>query len=160
MSRGGWLAKAQELLELLPTAPDDAGPEEENLEWWLHFQLYLAVSAAGVKPAGVKARVSSKWPRIIGERPVTEWCTQADLASAFDVSERTIQRWEKIGLPAFGRGPSKRYPLPHARTWCHWHERLRGLGRRVVQLPIGTVLAEDHALVTRRCDGSIKTQDS
>lgn len=50
--------------------------------------------------------------------------TLPETSELLGVDVRTLQRWEKRGLPAIGRGKRKRHPWPHAAMWARaWNIR-------------------------------------
>ena len=112
-----WLTMAEALLKELPSRPDDADPQVERLDWRLQEQMDRIVAAARLKPEGVKPAQCRDWPQVIEDAPVAAWWTQRRLAALYGVDERTVQRWESRGLPNFGAGPTKRYPIPQATVW-------------------------------------------
>jgi len=45
------------------------------------------------------------------------WLSRKRLADHFDVSERTIQRWQAAGMPRIGRGHTVRYRASAVEAW-------------------------------------------
>lgn len=45
------------------------------------------------------------------------WLTRKRLAEHFEVSERTIQRWQAMGMPCIARGRTVRYRATAAEAW-------------------------------------------
>ncbi len=52
-------------------------------------------------------------PRGTGE----PWLPRKRLADHFEVSERTIQRWQAEGMPCIGRGHTIRYRASAVEAW-------------------------------------------
>ncbi len=59
------------------------------------------------------SRVIPFRPRGAGE----PWLSRKRLAEHFEVSERTIQRWQADGMPYIGRGHTVRYRASAVETW-------------------------------------------
>lgn len=127
-----WIEKAEELLELLDERPEDAAFEEERLEWQLRAEVSKYVGAARLKPAGVPKSESADWPKILDDEPIITWVDQSMMARLAQKDPRTIMRWERKGLPAFGEGRSKRYPVPHAVVWSMAYSSLQARSRKGV----------------------------
>lgn len=61
---------------------------------------------------------------VVDEIEASSETTPEDTARILGVSGRTLQRWEKRGLPAVGRGKNKRYLWPHTAWWARaWEIR-------------------------------------
>ena len=59
--------------------------------------------------------------------------------------------WESRGLPSYGAGPTKRYPVPHAISWIHAYRGFRAQGHRVEYLPMDIAFGENaraNAMIT------------
>lgn len=150
-----WIEKAEELLELLDERPEDAAFEEERLDWQLRAEVSKYVKAATLKPAGVSKSEAADWPRILDDNPICHWVDQSMMARLAQVDVRTIQRWELKGLPAFGEGRSKRYPLPHAVVWHMAYRSLQARSRKGVDsLSVGRAFGEYEASNARLADSS------
>ena len=98
-------------------------------------------------PPGLPSRGKKRFPRVLADEVITSWNTQAELAEIYRFSTRQLQRLEPKGLPAFGTGADKRYPLPQAAVWLLEYRHLRNRGTRVDYLPLDVALAR-HELGT------------
>jgi hypothetical protein len=138
-----WLRAAEALLAALPERPDDAGPEEERLDWRLQEELTTFVTAAKLKAKGVKAKDRRGWPRVLSDVPISAWWTQEQLAELIGRDVRTLRRWADRGLPSFGDGAALRYPIPHALAWASAYGTIRATRRcRIRFLPLEVALGE------------------
>lgn len=126
-----WITAAEALIEVLGVSPDEV-PDEESLEVWLANEVRKAIGAAGV-PRVVPTTQHPHFPKILEDVPIVAWLKPKDLATLINVAERSLLRWERKGLTVFGRGKSKRYPVPHSLSWCRAYQRRRKLGGEVVE---------------------------
>jgi len=49
------------------------------------------------------------------------WLSRRRLAEHFEVSERTLQRWQSEGMPAIRRGRTVRYRASAVEAWLERH---------------------------------------
>lgn len=65
-------------------------------------------------------------PEAIEGVSVAGWMTPRAAAEVFDVTLRTLRRWERRGLPVWDPGGSEKLvPLPHALWWGVEYERVK-----------------------------------
>lgn len=97
-------------------------------------------------------------PEEIEGLPVAGWLTPGAAAELFDVTPRTLSRWEGKGFPSWGSGSGKLIPTPHAVIWAVEYgiakDRERG---GVSGLDLGVALAR--ANLRRRENGEQSIYD-
>lgn len=65
-------------------------------------------------------------PEAIGGVSVAGWMTPRAAAEVFEVTLRTLRRWERRGLPVWDAGGSEKLvPLPHSLWWGVEYERAK-----------------------------------
>lgn len=90
------------------------------------------------------SEASERLPEAVGGIRVAAWTAPRWTAELLDTSPRTLARWERKGLPAFGQGSRKRHPWPHARIWATEYEsEKQRTTRRQSRLEIEVALARD-----------------
>lgn len=67
---------------------------------------------------------SSNRPDTIAGVPVYAWEHGSKVARDWSVDERTLIRWRQKGLPSWGEGRDRRYPIPHGNVWVIWYRVL------------------------------------
>lgn len=88
------------------------------------------------------AEVPASAPEEIEGVPVAEWLTPGAAAEPFDVTPRTLSRWESKGLPSRGSGSRKLIPTPHAVIWTIEYKVAKDRDRSgVSRLDLGVALA-------------------
>lgn len=68
------------------------------------------------------------FPDEIAGVPVAGWSSPQATAAVLSTTSRTLQRWERKGLPSAGSGREKLYPWPHALVWARFYRREKAEG--------------------------------
>ena len=55
--------------------------------------------------------------------------TRFVIAHHFDVSERTIERWEKLGMPVYIIGKVHRYDLAKVNEWINLKDQVKAVNK-------------------------------